>query len=289
MLPLPAFASGSNCQPIYQMDTVDMRSVAQLCLTILDSEGCEVNVLEKIENVPCPEAPVDVGVGTDLPEGWCAVYRARQMQNTQIVFSYLMTVVDASRGIFSVTTPPEAIPDPGILLAEIAIYDDDDRLRYVDRRQLQVRPTLEASNARPIMPADVRMALFDYCPGQNILLDALEFTEEQITYMIRRPLDLWNEMSPDVFQATPASFTYRENWLRCVVGYLLVAASRLMRRNTLNYTASGLAVQGNKEWPAYQEEGERLVAGFKEWAQNKKIEINVGRGYSVVTSDYHRW
>jgi len=209
------------------------------------------------------------------------------MQVTQKIFSYLMQVIDATAGIFSVTLPPEALLHPGVLLAEVAIYDNFGNLRFTDPRYLKVVPNLERPNVRPVMPSDVRMALWDYCPADNTLLDDYEFTEEQIIYMIRRPLDLWNEMCPEgVFYAQPDNFRWREHWLRCTVGYLLTTAARMMRRNYLDYNAAGLSIKDNARWPYYLEEGRALIDEFKDWAQNKKIELNVGRGYATLGSQY---
>ena len=131
------------------------------------------------------------------------------------------------------------------------------------------------------------MALWDYCPEYNTLIDDLAYPEEEIIFMIRRPLDLWNEMSPDVYRASPDNFPWRENWLRCAVGFLLIASGRLQRRNTLDYNAAGLSIKDTANWKSYIEEGEYLLGQFKEWAQNKKIEINVGRGYGTIASPYN--
>ena len=202
------------------------------------------------------------------------------------VFSYLMRVVNLEEGRFTVTLPPAELTKPGILLSEVAIYDEQLRLRLTNPRYLKIKPGLSFTNFGPIMPSDVRMALWDYCPESNTLLDDYEFPEDMIIHMIRRPLDLWNELTPDVYRASPSEFPWREHWLRCTIGYLLVAASRLMRRNNLSYNASGLSVADGNDWAAYKDEGETLIAEFKQWAQNKKIEINVNRGYSTLYSDY---
>ena len=247
----------------------------------MSSSSSSTSVGEESSSSSSPARP-----GKDLPEGWVAVYRAKQMYNSTKMFSYIASVVDATYGAFSVTLPPEEIKCPGIYLAELAIYDDSNRLRFSDMRYLKVNVTLECSHYGPIMPSDVRMALWDYCPEVNTLIDDFEFPEEQIIYMIRRPIDLWNELLPNVYNANPNNFKWREHWLRCTVGYLLVAASRLQKRNTLNYTASGLSLQSNSNWQAYYQEGETLIAEFKNWAQNKKIEINVSGGYGTFGSSY---
>ncbi len=136
------------------------------------------------------------------------------------------------------------------------------------------------------MPIDVRMALWDYCPAANTLLDDFEFPEDVVIHMIRRPLDLWNEISPDICRATPDTFPYREHWLQCTCGFLLTASARLQRRNWLQYSAGGLQVQDKSLWANYQQEGAQLVAEFKDWAKQKKVELNLDRGYGTLGSTY---
>lgn len=224
--------------------------------------------------------------GKDLPAGWTPVYRYRQTYSSDAQVAYIASVVDASKGMFSVTVPGEALKNPGVFLAELAIYDEYNRLRFTDFRYLQIENTLHSANNRPVMPSDVRMALWDYCPEVNTLIDDFEFPEEQIVYMINRPLDLWNGLTPDIHRATPTTFPWREQWLRCTVGYLLVSAARLQRRNSLAYNASGMSVNDNSNWEAYRQEGEYLISEFKEWATNKKIELNIRGGYGTLGSSY---
>lgn len=306
MLPLSAFSTKS-CPTAYAIDSVGAGQLAQLCVQLKDEKGCPIDVLEKTQVQPCPPGalPVDIDAGgpddiggtssessssgsgdEDLPEGWRALYRVRYMQFSQVLRAYVMSVVDAGSGVFSVTIPPEDLKDPGVMLAEVAIQDDQQRDRLIDRRYLKIMPTLATANVRPIMPSDVRLALWDYCPGANTLLDDYEFPEDLIIHMIRRPLDLWNELPPDICRASPENFPWREHWLRCVCGYLLVAASRLHRRNDLTYNAAGMSIKDNASWPHYRDEGEKLIAEFKEWARHKKIELNIQRGYGAVFSPY---
>jgi len=315
MLPLSAFQT-KTCSADFSIDEIQLGQLMQLCVQVTDKEGCPVNVLDATAVADCSSSssssstpslssssssstgslsssssssssgiPSDVG-GTPLPTGWNAVYRIKQMYTSIEVIAYYMTVVDASKGLFSVTMSPGDIKSPGILLAEVAIFDDQNRMRLIDRRYLKVIPTLQTQNFGQIMPSDVRMALWDYCPEQNTLLDDYEFSEDMIIHMIRRPLDLWNEIPPDIHYAMPQNFRYREHWLRCTVGYLLVAAGRLMRRNNLQYNAGGLSVDDDAGGEGYISEGERLIEEYKRWAHNKKVELNVSRGYGTLGSSY---
>ena len=41
----------------------------------------------------------------------------------------------------------------------------------------------------------------------NSLIDDYEFTETDVMFAIRRPIDRWNEMTPNIMVFTPATFT----------------------------------------------------------------------------------
>lgn len=204
-------------------------------------------------------------------------------------------VEDASRGIFSVTflqndftkSPGSDQGNPGVYLAELVIRDTAGVRRVSEFRYLQVAPTLEWRSHGPITIAELRMALMDYACS-NTLLDEVEFTDSEIMFAIRRPIDRWNETSPNVIAYTPATFPWREHWMICTVGYLMRAAAHKYRRNNLTYQAAGLNVADMDKFNEYEKVAALRVEEFDKWMMNKKIEINVSLGVGSLGSAYGR-
>lgn len=200
-------------------------------------------------------------------------------------------VEDASRGIFSVTfrqrdfSPGGDLGHPGIYLAELVVRDDKDVRRVSEFRYLQVSPTLEWRSHGPITIPEIRMAILDF-ECSNTLLDDVEFEDVEIMAAIRRPIDRWNETTPNLVLYTPATFPWREHWMICTVGYLMRAAAHKYRRNNLTYQAAGLTVSDMDKFNEYEKVAALRIKEYDEWMRNKKVEMNVSMGYATMGSPY---
>lgn len=294
MIPLNAFKTKS-CAANFDVDTITMLSYAPLCMQVKSNNGCPLDLTAL--DVECDEdtsssssaAATPSSSGEPLPDGWCAIYRAKDMfTRHELAIEREMTVIDAETGQLKVTLQQTdaLMQSPGVLLAEIAIYDDQSRLRLVDPRYLEIRPNLTYQSFGPITVPEVRMALWDFCPAANTLLDDYEFSDEQILHAIRRPLDLWNETPPDIARATPSNFAYREHWLQATAGFLLTTAAHLFRRNNLTYSAGGNSVADQDKFNQYDNVGRQAIADYKAWILHKKYELNLARGFGTLGSGY---
>jgi hypothetical protein len=321
MLPLNAFST-KTCPATFAIDKVSVNVYTTLCIQMLDDNGCPLDVGTLTTPKPCvvpvpanPGAPIwdpttwedDMfGGGTpvdpadpadppapqtseELPTDWVAVYRIKDtIRSNTVVASTAATTVDAAKGLFSVIITDDFIHFPGIFIAELAIYDELDVLRAVDRRYLQVSNNLsyEGTGAGPINITDIRMALWDTCPEQNTLLDDYEFPDDMIMSAIRRPIDMWNETPPEICMHSANTFPYRENWLRATCGFLLKTAAHKVRRNALPYSAGGLSVNDQNKFNEYDAAGSELIGMYREWVARKKLELNMSRGFGIYRSGY---
>ena len=135
------------------------------------------------------------------------------------------------------------------------------------------------------------MAIKDRVPADNFLLDDLEWTDNEIMFAIRRPIDYWNDMPPDVSQftageATPASFPYRYYWMEGIVGELLRMASMNLIRNRMPVSAGGIQTDDKIRADAYLKISEEFLSRFREWVVQKKYEINIHNcwGYTQLVT-----
>lgn len=142
---------------------------------------------------------------------------------------------------------------------------------YVD---LGMNELTDVSND-PVSISDVRMALMDYSPEANTLLEELEFSDLQIINAMKRPVREWNETPPDVFRYTFSNFPYHEAWLKATCAYLLESAAHRYNRNTIPHNASGLTLDPNNKGALYMNMAATLKAEWKAWISAKKTELNM--------------
>jgi hypothetical protein len=199
-----------------------------------------------------------------------------------------MTVIDAESGQVQLSLTPAESADPGIFLGEVTLYNGDTAVRRF-RCYLEITENLDSvsGRSRGLTIAEIRMAIMDRCDADNFLLDNVEFSDTQIVWAIRRPVDLWNDMPPDLrLYYTSADFPYRYYWVNGVIGELLAMAAHNSRRNNLRYSAANLTVDDKSDAPEYQREANELRSEYKQWVLLTKRAININRawGGTAVTS-----
>ena len=326
MLPLESFTT-NECPAQFQVDSINLGERRTLCMTMTDPRGCPLDLTSADAPVVCAQpAPPEPDSSSSssaesssesqsslpsesssssssessetpvepLPEGWTAEYLVREMYWSGMYLRKAATVEDASRGIFSVAFGAEdfrkrgSYGDPGIYLSELVVRDAAGVRRVSEFRYLQVVPTLEWTSHGPITIPEIRMALMDYgC--SNTLLDEVEFQDVEIVFALRRPIDRWNETTPNLICYTPATFPWREHWMICTIAYLMRAAAQKYRRNNLTYQAAGLSVNDMDKFNEYEKVGALRIQEFDSWMRNKKIEINVSMGYGTLGSGYGQY
>lgn len=127
----------------------------------------------------------------------------------------------------------------------------------------------------PISISDVRMALMDYSPEANTLLDDLEFSDVQIISAMKRPIREWNETPPDIKTYNFNNFPFQEAWLKATCSYLLEAAAHRYNRNAIPHNASGLSMDPNDKGNLYLNTAMALRQEWKAWIAAKKTEMNM--------------
>jgi hypothetical protein len=179
----------------------------------------------------------------------------------------------------------------GIYRLTWAILDSNDRPGIVNNALLAVERSLFGDrpeyNEGPPTLQDIQMALMDSSGEENLLLDRVEFTADQMAQAIGRPISYWNEVPPPIRPSlNTTNFPFRENWLRGIVGNLLVTAAHNYSRNHLAYSAGGIAIDDQNKSQEYLRLGMQMLKDYETWVTVKKIEINTQLCCGYVTSIY---
>lgn len=191
----------------------------------------------------------------------------------------VLTEVDAVAGIVHLEVDAVMSQTPGVWAANAIIVQNGLQRRVV-KFWFEVEPNLSVYNATGALTMpEIRLLIRDVCPEFNDLEGILEFQDQEIMMMIRRPIDMWNEMPPPVAYFTPESFPFRYNWSQAVIGELLRMMVYWLRRNKLDYQAAGLSVDLEGRVTHYERLSDKLLAEWRDFVRNKKISINQQLGW----------
>lgn len=200
-----------------------------------------------------------------------------------------VTVLDADSGLISIEFPQSKIPYPGLWPAAVVVHDGAARVAeffcYFCLEMGLNRGT-DFRKPEPITVGEVRLALMDFSPDYNTLLNDLEFSDTQIYAAMRRPVDEWNETPPDISRFNTTNFPFHEAWLKATCAYLLDSAAYRYSRNALPHNAGGLTLDPLNKGVVYHNEAAMLKGEWKAFIAAKKTEINMNAcwGCSVLNA-----
>lgn len=133
-------------------------------------------------------------------------------------------------------------------------------------------------NRQTITVVDVRTFLRDD-PDTNMLLDDLEFSDEEIRSAHTLIVDKWNNNPPHIRDFTYDTFPYRYYLLMGIAAHLLWIAASAFRRNDLNYQIGGGAVADQHKGEVYQAAGDKLMEMFNDWMYREKASLQMSNGW----------
>jgi hypothetical protein len=202
--------------------------------------------------------------------------------------------LDPDHGLLAFDLSGEMVERAGVFQLSVAIKDPNQAIKYVENPILWVERSLFGSEGTDQLRAfgppsiqELRQAIMDNGAAENLLLDDVEFTDDQIAAATGRPLQVWNSVPPPLRPAMDTrSFPFREQWMGAICGHLFVAAAHNYRRNRLAYNAGGVAVDDKNKEPEYLKMGQALLDEWKEFVTLKKYEINTGLFVGHVGSIY---
>lgn len=215
--------------------------------------------------------------------------------NTNPNWEIDITSPDPANGVLQAVLPSSLVEYSGLYRISWGIFSSANKLLGVDDSFILVERSLfPASNDTlrndlgPPTIREIRQQIMDSSASENILLDDVEFSDDQILHAMTKPISDWNLTPPPIVSAqfTTRDFPYREPWLRAIGGHLHIMAGNHYRRNRLPHQAGGMEIDDKNKEREYMAEGQRLLQEYAVWLQNKKIEINTKLIYGVQESSY---
>lgn len=201
--------------------------------------------------------------------------------------------VTRSQGVVRFMPGAGPVELSGVYTVEIGLANSANKVLGVERLVGFVERSLFAPNMDTVMQQqgppsleDIRMMLLDRAAEDNSLLDAVEFTTEQLLYAMCQPVRYWNETTPVLNSYDTRTYPFVSAWRDMTVSNLLAAAANNYRRNNLPYSAGGVSINDKDKEGPYLAEAARLQEAYMNFVINKKTEMNHYAMFGNVTSPY---
>lgn len=146
-----------------------------------------------------------------------------------------------------------------------------------------------ATPATPIIVTvdQVRRFMRDY-PDKNILLDDVEFSQDDVNQGVEMVTSKYNILTPQTSitsQGWPAALQYL--LLLGVAAYLIKSCSFLQLRNQATYQDGDIAPIGiDDKYPLYVQFAQILDAEWMQLAKDVKTQNNLESAYGCLSSGY---
>jgi hypothetical protein len=179
---------------------------------------------------------------------------------------------------------------------EIGISDENGNIIFINQGYLCVNRSLWTPNgltgfgSGPPTLAEIRLALRDSSPADNLWLGVEEFDLAEVVACIERPILYWNESPPPIPQKyNTATFPWRYYWLAGICGCLYKIAESHYMRVHLPYQAGGVSVDDKNKFREYGAKGDKFWDEYRQWTQWKKVQLNAEAAVQSVGSPYYGW
>lgn len=141
----------------------------------------------------------------------------------------------------------------------------------------------------PVKPGDVVRFLRDY-PSYNILLDTVQFDDDDIVAAIRFAISEYNAITPISSLDTGNPDAFPNEWLLLLgaASHLMTSEAFLQIRNQVTYNDGNVAIGVDDKWQAYINLRNALKQDWKTTAQKFKQQKNMEGAYDSLSSGY-RW
>jgi hypothetical protein len=206
------------------------------------------------------------------------------------------TVTNAATGKVSAQLTQNMVGVPGVYYAEFALVSvpaqqtGEPCVVFSNTLSLVITRSTFDSLGRaggPPSIAEIRLHLRDSAPGESFLLDSLMFDDAEIALAIARPVMYWNEVPPPIDAVyTTQTFPFRYHWLEGIAANLFLMVAEQFRRNQLDYSAGGVAVNDQNKEASYERAGQTRWQAYRDWVRATKASINLESCYGEVSSTY---
>jgi hypothetical protein len=266
--------TSSKCIAAGQVIRVNQRQQANLTLQVRDVNGTPIDLNPTMEG--------ESSSGPALP----VVFTAKETHTgRRLRVAEWCEVQTGHLGIVKLSLTRANTEKAGMFYAQLVVLNDDkDTAQAVTNYWLEIAPSLGQSTRGPLTIAEIRMELKDVCGAQNMLLGDVEFSDDEITHAIFKPIEEFNETYAPTTNFTTVNFPFRFNWRRATTGYLLQTIGWHYERNNLRYKAGDVSVDDKDKFATYNKEAVRVLNEWREFIAHKKLEMNARNAWGSLSS-----
>lgn len=201
------------------------------------------------------------------------------------------TVTNAAKGEVSFDLTTAVTGNPGIYIAEATVRSSTGVDVFKNTFYIIVNRSVDPGGAvgggQPPTLAEIRLHMRDSDPGENSLLDTVQFDDAEIAHAIEIPVIYWNESNPPISQKyNTSTYPYRFWWLEGVVARLYLMAAHWYRRNHLPYAAGGIQVDDLNKAAEYERIGQQKWEEYKLFVLHRKVSLNCEAAITTQGSIY---
>lgn len=227
------------------------------------------------------ENPINVGYKAFIRE---AVTGGRPMECQA-------TITNADEGKVSIHVTPEHTKFPGIYNGEVICYPLDNTHAILKSCPFYLYITfgLNSANACSLMPlSEIRLMLRDSSLEENLLIDGLNFTDEEILLATKLTIQKFNDIPPrenfPIFNSS--NFPFKSILLEGIIGQLFFMIAEYHRKNNLQYSAGGVSLNDKNKEPNYLQSGQMHWQEFLQLAKAEKVKMNMDLNWGTIASPY---
>lgn len=197
---------------------------------------------------------------------------------------------DKKRGVLTIQLTSGETQIPGVYNLSISCNNTDDSVLQENHCYVYIaRSALDTLSGPPDM-LEIRLQLHDSSPEENLILDGLTFSDEEIALAVTRPVLFFNELRPDVgVYYSTVNFPYRYHWIEGTIAQLYRIAAEFHRKNNLQYSAGGVSMNDLNKEQNYAQMADRHWAVFADFCKREKVKMNVDQGFALIPSGYGYW
>lgn len=128
----------------------------------------------------------------------------------------------------------------------------------------------------------IRIWLRDKNPDANLLIDDLEFEDDEINLARIMTVSYWNESMPPGLHVSASNIGSQYFILKGICGQLLLMAANRYRRNSLQMSAGGVTVDDQNKHKEYEVSGTNMWQEFVNWVARAKVASNMAKGWGTI-------
>ncbi len=196
------------------------------------------------------------------------------------------TIHDAATGKIRISIPSVVMQEPGIYNCDFGFYRGGS-LRVVNRAMLSVEHTLFVNSPQALRAGiptinELRGQIMDTA-GDNVRLENVEFSDQQLLDALVWPIQDFNEKSPNLgYTFDTTNFPYRAQWLDATIGRLYQTAAAWYRRNKMQGQGGGVALDELNRDKDYTTAAQMHMQNWNNFRDSKKVELNAKQWFGSV-------